>query len=418
MSRRILALAAVVAALWQAPAHAAEAAAPVTPAAAPAEPAKAAPAAEAPKHLLPDDPEEAWKALVDSTRPPLAPAEWNQKSPTQEEYTAFRRTMGEAAALSADKAKEFVTRFADNAHADDAKILRREMLKAAVDLGLSERTAEYRELAGGAAPVASAEAATAAGPAPNAAAAEDSGETQLIKQRLQAAVMQAQRLQEGGRPAMLLDLEKSLRAIMKDFPDRPELMINFIELAELSGGQKAKELLTEVVSAERLPTEIKEYARTLLNRYGRLGEVLDLKFKAIDGREVDLAKYRGKVVLVDFWATWCMPCLVALPGVLEAYAKHNPQGFEIIGISLDEDSEALTNFVKRRKMPWPQYFDGQRWENKFTREFGIMGIPAMWLVDKHGKVRDLEAAQPGELGAGLADKIPKLLAEPGPDQAP
>ena len=91
---------------------------------------------------------------------------------------------------------------------------------------------------------------------------------------------------------------------------------------------------------------------------------LDLKFTAADGHEVDLAQMRGKVVLIDFWATWCGPCVAELPNVLKAYEKLHPKGFEIVGISLDSDRAKLETFIKEKNMTWPQFFDGQGLEER------------------------------------------------------
>jgi thiol-disulfide isomerase/thioredoxin len=113
---------------------------------------------------------------------------------------------------------------------------------------------------------------------------------------------------------------------------------------------------------------------------------LDLKFTAVDGREVDLSKMRGKVVLIDFWAVWCGPCVMEMPNVLKAYEKLHPKGFEIVGISLDQDKAKLESFVKDKGMAWPQYFDGKGWKNDISTKYGINSIPAMWLVDKKGMV--------------------------------
>lgn len=113
---------------------------------------------------------------------------------------------------------------------------------------------------------------------------------------------------------------------------------------------------------------------------------LELKFTAVDGREVDLSKMRGKVVLIDFWAVWCGPCVMEMPNVLKAYEKLHPKGFEIVGISLDQDKAKLEAFVKDKGMAWPQYFDGKGWKNDIASKYGINSIPAMWLVDKKGMV--------------------------------
>lgn len=116
------------------------------------------------------------------------------------------------------------------------------------------------------------------------------------------------------------------------------------------------------------------------------GDDLNIAFTALDGREVDLAKMKNKVVLVDFWATWCGPCKAEMPNVIATYGKYKEKGFEIVGISLDEDKAEVEKYVGEQKMTWPQYFDGKGWENKIAREYGISSIPATFLIGKDGKI--------------------------------
>jgi len=117
-----------------------------------------------------------------------------------------------------------------------------------------------------------------------------------------------------------------------------------------------------------------------------VGEPVELKFHPVKGANVDLAAMKGKVVLIDFWATWCGPCVAEIPNVLASYKKLHEKGFEIVGISLDSDESRLKNFIKEHRMTWPQYFDGKGWDNKIAERFGIHSIPAMWLVGKDGKL--------------------------------
>jgi len=136
-----------------------------------------------------------------------------------------------------------------------------------------------------------------------------------------------------------------------------------------------------------------------------LNKPLDLKFTAVDGTEVDLSKMKGKVVLVDFWATWCGPCMAEVPTVVSVYQKLHAKGFDIVGISLDKDKDRLLEVTKAKGMVWPQYFDGQGWSNKISSQFGITSIPTMWLVNKKGDLVDIEARD------DLEAKVVKLLAE-------
>ena len=133
---------------------------------------------------------------------------------------------------------------------------------------------------------------------------------------------------------------------------------------------------------------------------------LELKFTAHDGKEVDLAALRGKVVLVDFWASWCGPCISEMPNVVETYQKLHANGFEIVGISLDQDKAAMEAALKKHNMIWPQNFDGKGWQNAIATRFGIKSIPAAWLFDKKGMLRETSLR-----GEELAAGVEKLLKE-------
>ena len=132
---------------------------------------------------------------------------------------------------------------------------------------------------------------------------------------------------------------------------------------------------------------------------------LDLKFTALDGKEIDLINLRGKVVLLDFWATWCGPCGHEVPNVVKAYEALHSKGFEIVGISLDEDRAKLESFIKENGMAWPQYFDGKGWQNEISSRYGIQSIPAMWLINKQGMLVSTNARE------NLEAVVEKLLAE-------
>ena len=132
----------------------------------------------------------------------------------------------------------------------------------------------------------------------------------------------------------------------------------------------------------------------------------DFQTQDLEGRPLSVSAYKGKVVLLDFWATWCVPCLAQLPHVKEAYEEYHAKGFEIIGISLDEEKETLASFVKTNNMPWPQYFDGKRWTNELALKYAVDAIPATFLLDRDGKI----VAKTDTLrDKGLSEALAKLL---------
>jgi thiol-disulfide isomerase/thioredoxin len=208
----------------------------------------------------------------------------------------------------------------------------------------------------------------------------------------------------------LLALEDKAKDFYTKFPtdahalDARQQELQIITLALQMGATNQQARLREIASGTA-PEELKAQAAGQLKKIDAIGKPLDLQFTAVDGRTVDVTKLKGKVVLIDFWATWCPPCVGELPHVKEAYDKLHAQGFEIVGISLDKDKDKLTAFVGEHKMEWPQFFDGLYWQNKYAVQFGIESIPAMWLVDKKGVLRDINGR------ADLSNKVTKLLAE-------
>jgi thiol-disulfide isomerase/thioredoxin len=131
-----------------------------------------------------------------------------------------------------------------------------------------------------------------------------------------------------------------------------------------------------------------------------------IQAKDLAGQPLSLAQYRGKVVLMDFWATWCPPCVGEMPNVIAAYKKYHAQGFDVLGISLDQNRGALTSFLKQNAMPWRQVFDGKYWQSVVPRQYGVRSIPFGLLIGRDGRIVAVEVG-----GPDLAPAIQQALAK-------
>ncbi len=105
------------------------------------------------------------------------------------------------------------------------------------------------------------------------------------------------------------------------------------------------------------------------------------------GKEITLEMYRGKVLLLDFWASWCRPCRQEMPHVKKVYNEFNGKGFEIIGVSLDESADKFRSYVKEQDIAWPQIFDGKGWNSEVGKSYAVNSIPATFLIDRKGRIR-------------------------------
>ena len=123
-----------------------------------------------------------------------------------------------------------------------------------------------------------------------------------------------------------------------------------------------------------------------------VGKPFEISFvEAIKGSQISSQTLKGKVVVIDFWATWCGPCIAEMPKMKELYAKYKDQGVEFVGISLDAPKaeggyDELKNFVEKNKIEWPQFYQGNGWESEFSASWGINSIPRVFLVDADGKL--------------------------------
>ena len=169
----------------------------------------------------------------------------------------------------------------------------------------------------------------------------------------------------------------------------------------------AREVYTALLSRFSDSPNLRQKVQRDLKRLDKVGKPApSFASEDIAGKTVRLEAYRGKYVLIDFWATWCAPCIAELPRLQAAYRTYHDAGFDIIGISLDESKTAVVDFAKARNIPWPQLHNASG-SADLVEGFGVSSIPATYLIDPAGTIIRLDVR-----GKVLDETLSRLIKTP------
>jgi len=200
---------------------------------------------------------------------------------------------------------------------------------------------------------------------------------------------------------------EQLEDFIKKYPnsdDSAEAMLQLAVTQEFSGKvAESKKWYTKLVESHG-SSEAGTRGAGALRRMNLAGQELELKGTSLAGGSIDAKQFRGKVLLVIFWSSWCKPCTEDLPQIQELYSKYHSQGFDVLGINLDATPDLAEAYTKQHKIEWAHIHEEGGLESAPARDFGVISLPTMFLVDQAGKVVN-RSATVSDLKKALPDLV-------------
>jgi len=182
--------------------------------------------------------------------------------------------------------------------------------------------------------------------------------------------------------------------------------IEWLEESINRGFISYSELQSKDYDSIRNNPKFKKALSLLMDKIGIGKPAKDFTVETISGKKFTLSEQKGKVILVQFWASWCPGCRAEMPNVKKCYEEFKDKGFDVIGISLDNNKEDMMKYLEGVGVKWEISFSGKGWDDDIVKLYGVNSIPSLWLVDRKGILRNFDI-----MGEDLRKAISELVSE-------
>jgi peroxiredoxin len=304
----------------------------------------------------------------------------------REAYTHWRLERASNSVALADLQQRFYSTFPGDSRASSAKRGELDSLRNARSAGLSNTVSRLEKAEQG--------------------FLMDTNSTMEERFRIRRGMLDRKLAQIGtaNRKDYAAAVREGTRELMKEFPAKQEqLQQGLLRAVEQVGSIDGLAIAREVLNSST--GRVKQASETLVARLDRLGKPLELTLTNISGGTFSTTALKGKVIIIDFGATWSGAWKRELPALKKAYEEFHDQGLEIFGISLDNDPKKIEDFAKAEKLPWGFFCDGKAYRSEVILKLNAGNIPSRWLIDRKGTVRELNAR------GDLARLVAELIAE-------